>query len=132
MKISTDKLPSNKSFGFFFTFIFLSLGIYLITYNNYLISYLFFVIGIILLLLTLIKAELLLSINILWFRLGIFLGRFLSPVILALIFFGIFSPIAIFMRFFGRDELKLHIKNNSSKWVFRSNKIKPESFKNQF
>ena len=63
---------------------------------------------------------------------GFIIGRVVSPIVLGIIFFLVFSPIAIIMRLFGRDELNLKSKNADTFWKNRSDKIKPESFKNQF
>ena len=47
------------------------------------------------------------------------IGMIVSPIILGVIFFLIFSPIGILMRLFGRDELHLQQKNKSSFWINR-------------
>ena len=52
--------------------------------------------------------------------------------LLAAIFFGVFTPIALFMRLIGRDELRLKLSKKSSHWISRSKPIKSETFKQQF
>ncbi len=42
-----------------------------------------------------------------WMRFGEFLGRFVSPIVLSAILFGIMTPVAAATRMFGRDELRL-------------------------
>ena len=81
---------------------------------------------------TILKAHLLLYLNILWIRLGLLLGMIISPIVLGLLFFVFFTPMAILMKLYGRDELRLKIKKNISYWILRDNQIKPDSFKNQF
>ena len=49
-----------------------------------------------------------------------------------IIFFGLFTPIAILMRLSGRDEMRLKFSQKASHWITRSEPIKPESFKHQF
>ena len=84
------------------------------------------------LLVTLIKSEVLLPINKLSIRLGLLLGMIISPIVLGIIFFGLFTPIAALMRLSGRDELRLKIANKESHWISRSETITSETFKNQF
>ena len=51
---------------------------------------------------------------------------------LGVIFFGLFTPIAMFMRLSGRDELRLKFTQKASHWISREEPIKSESFKHQF
>ena len=55
----------------------------------------------------------------LWMRFGVLLGKIISPIILAILFFVMFTPIAIGMRLFQRDELRLKSSNYDSFWKFR-------------
>jgi len=81
---------------------------------------------------TLIKADLLRPLNKLWMRVGLLLGMIVSPIVLGIIFFIMFTPIALAMRLLRRDELRLRFKNKSSYWIKREAPLQPESFKNQF
>jgi hypothetical protein len=126
------ELPSNRKFGFFFTSVFAVLGIYSFYAAMIYWAYAFAFISVIFLIVTLVKADILLPLNILWMRLGFLLGRIVSPVILGLIFFGIFTPIAVITRIIGRDELSLKLMKKPSYWILRSKSVKSEFFKNQF
>ena len=84
------------------------------------------------LLVTLIKCDALLPLNKLWMRFGLLLGMIVSPIVLGVIFFGLFTPIAMLMRLSGRDELRLKFTQKTSHWISRGEPIKPESFKHQF
>ena len=71
--------------------------------------------------------------NELWFQIGIFLGRFVSPVVLGLIFFLLITPIALCMRLAGRDALRMRKRQVSSYWLDREpTGPTPDSFKQQF
>jgi F0F1-type ATP synthase assembly protein I len=71
--------------------------------------------------------------NELWFQIGIFLGRFVSPVVLGLIFFLLITPIALCMRLAGRDALRMRNRQVSSYWLDREpTGPTPDSFKQQF
>ncbi len=65
-------------------------------------------------------------------KIGLLLIRIVSPIFLGVIFFGLFTPIAVLMRLIGRDELRLKLHKKSSYWIYRSESIKSESFKKQF
>jgi len=132
LNISEIKLPSNRKFGFFFTFIFAVLAAYFYHSANVSWVYVFVATALLFLLITLIKSDALLPLNKLWMRFGILLGMIVSPIVLGIIFFGILTPIAMLMRLSGRDELRLKYTQKASYWISRSELIKSESFKNQF
>ncbi len=132
MKFSEIELPSNRKFGFLFTFIFLVVAAYLYFSANVVWAYAFAGASSIFIFITLIKADLLLPLNKLWMRLGLLLGMIVSPIVLGIIFFGLFTPIAMLMRVSGRDELRLKFTRKSSHWISRGETIKSESFKQQF
>ena len=82
---------------------------------------------------TVIKAETLLPLNKLWVHFGLLLGMIVSPIVLGFIFFGIFAPISIVTRLFGRDELRLRFKKKTSHWVpSESSSLQFDAFKYQF
>ena len=135
MKILFDNipLPSNRKFGFFFTIIFFTISIYLyIKKFDIFFIYTFGVIAISFFIITLIKADILISLNRLWMSLGILLSLIVSPIVMGIIFFFIFTPIAIIIRIIGRDELILRIKNKSSYWIKRDDNNHSNSFRHQF
>ena len=132
MKFSEIELPSNRKFGFFFTFVFVVIAAYFYLSDNVTWAYVFSAAAITFLLVTLISSDALLPLNKLWMRFGILLGMIVSPIVLGIIFFVLFTPIAIFMRLIGRDELRLKFSQRSSHWISRSEPIKSESFKQQF
>lgn len=132
MQISEIELPSNQKFGFFFTFVFAAAAAYCYYSTNVNWSYIFTVTALTFLLITLIKSEALLPLNKLWMRFGILLGMIVSPIVFGIIFFGLFTPIAILMRLSGRDELCLKFTQKASHWISRGEPITAKSFKNQF
>ena len=132
MKFSEIELPSNRKFGIFFTFVFAVAAAYFYNSDIMTCAYLFSVTSLVFLAVTLVKDELLLPFNKLWMRFGLLLGIIVSPIVLGIIFFGLFMPIATIMRVSGRDELKLKFSRKASYWISRSEPIKSDSFKNQF
>jgi energy-coupling factor transporter transmembrane protein EcfT len=132
MKFSQIELPSNRKFGFFFTFVFLAASVYFFYSGNLTWACLLVAAAMVFLFITIIKSDALLPLNIMWMRFGFLLGMILSPIVLGIIFFGLFTPIAMLMRLSGRDELRLKFNQKASYWITRSEPIKAESFKHQF
>jgi len=126
-------LPSNKKIGIFFFIILTILSVVLFIYDYTLISVITLTTGLISLTLSYLKPDLLLPVNKAWMTLGYLLGYIVSPIVIGSIFFVIFTPISIFLKIIGRDELKLLNKNSDSYWRKRQlNKDSQTSFKNQF
>ena len=133
MKFTEIELPSNRRFGVFFAIVFLTVGIYLFFIDLLIYSYSLIAISGISFLVALLRAELLLPLNKVWMRFGFLLGLIVGPIVLGVIFFGLFTPIALAMKLFGRDELRLRLGDRESHWKIK-NKSSSEihSFKNQF
>ena len=132
MTFSEIDLPSNKKFGFFFTLVFAIAATYFYNPENMKWTYIFAATSVICLIVTLKNAEILLPLNKLWMKFGLLLGLIVSPIVLGIIFFGLFTPLSLFMRLSGRDELKLKFSQKKSHWISRNNPIKSDSYKNQF
>ena len=126
-------LPSNKKFGFFFGAIFLISGLYFFYGNEQTIALLLIALSALFIAVSLFKDDLLFPLNKLWMRLGILLGTIVSPIVLAILFFFMFTPIAIGMKIFKRDELMLKPSNADSFWKLRDqDSLSAKSFNQQF
>jgi hypothetical protein len=132
MKLAQVALPSNKRFGFFFTVVFAVAAGYFYSNGFFTWTYIFAQAAATFLGITFVKADFLLPLNKLWMRFGLLLGMFVSPIVLGVIFFGLFMPIAFLMKISGRDELSLKIKKKNTYWRSRNHEITEYSFKNQF
>ena len=132
MKFSEIELPSNRKFGFFFTIVFAVVAAFFYYSYNLTWAYVFSAAALVFMLATLTKSDVLLPLNKLWMRFGLLLGMIVSPIVLGVIFFGLFTPIAMLMRLSGRDELRLKFAQKVSHWISRGEPIKSESFKHQF
>ena len=126
-------LPSNRKFGYTFTFIFAVLCMYMFIKKIAYLDFIFFTLSILSLIVTIIKPSLLLPFNKIWMKFGLMIGKIVNPVVMGLIFFIIFTPIGILMKLFGRDELQLKINTNKSNWKLCDKEIKNETdFEKQF
>lgn len=126
------ELPSNRKFGLFFTLIFLIAAIYFYLDDYEILSYIFGLLVVTFLIISIYNPKVLAPLNIIWMRFGFLIGKIISPIVMGIIFFGIFTPLAIIMRLFGRDELNLRYKKNDSDWVKRKQGLQVTLFKNQF
>jgi len=123
------KISSNRSFGIVFFLVFFIIALYPII-NNGEVRIWSLVISIIFLVLGVANSKLLSPLNKLWFKFGIILGKFISPIIMGIIFFLVVTPIGLIMRILRKDVLNLKYSNNKSYWI---EKTGPKSkMKNQF
>ena len=132
MRAYNIKLPSNKKFGYFFSTIFLIAATYFFYIKSQTIGYVLIVIGLLFLVITLTNAGLLLPLNQLWMRFGLLLGKIINPIIMGIIFFGLFVPYGLVIRLIGRDELNLKQVKNKNYWKLRSKELSQINFKRQF
>ena len=123
------KIGSNKSFGIVFFGVFFLIAIYPLINSGELRLW-SLIISIIFLLLGLVNSKILNPLNKLWFKVGIFLGKIISPFVMGIIFFLVVTPIGLLMRLLNKDLLNLKFNNSHSYWI---EKTEPKSkMKNQF
>ena len=126
MKASTQ----NRSFGILFFIVFLTLSLWPLTKEGELNLYLF-VISLIFLILGLLNSKFLSPLNKSWIKLGEILGIIIAPIVMALVFFVILTPVSIFVRLFGKDLLGLKfLKEKDTYWIKRKKIL--GSMKKQF
>ena len=119
MKNSNIKIGTNKSFGIVFFLFFLIVSIFpLFKDGNIRIWSL--IIAIIFLILGLLNSKILTPLNKIWFKFGILLGSFVSPVVMGIVFFAIVTPTSLIMKVFGKNLLNLKRNNKKTYWIERS------------
>ena len=127
----TAIMPSNKKFGWVFSGITAFSCAYFYWKMNEMASLSLGAVSTLFLLFTAIAPNVLGPLNKLWFKLGLFLGKIVSPVVLGIIFFIVISPASICMRIFGRDALLMKKRQVTSYWINRE-PAGLDEFKNQF
>ena len=127
-----NKKNSNKYFGYVFGILFLILFLYPLIkskepiYTLFIVSLIFFTLGI-------FNAKILTPLNILWFKFGIILSKIISPIIMALIFFGVVTPLALLAKLVKKDFLELDKEKNKKKLSYWIKKEKYDnSMRDQF
>ena len=120
---------TNRSFGIVFCIVFLIISFWSffdtaeIRYWSLIIAIIFFTLG-------LLNSKILTPLNSIWFKVGIFLGNFISPIVMAIIFFIVITPISLLLRLFNKDVLNL--KNNKDKTYWIKKDGPKSKMKNQF
>lgn len=112
-------LPSDRSFGLLFVAVFTLLSVWA-WWTGSAWAVWSAALGALTLLITLVRPALLNPLNRQWMRLAELLNRVVSPVVLGLIYFGLFTPTAWGMRLRGRDALRLHLEPDAATyWIER-------------
>jgi len=124
--------PSERKFGFSFAIVFATLAARAWWTGRPGAFAVLSALSVSLLVITASAPRLLRAPNRIWFRIGLFLSRFMSPIVIGAMFILIVTPLGLLMRAFGRDPLRLRSRA-SSYWVPREPPgPAPESFIRQF
>ena len=115
-------MSSNRSFGLLFFIVFLIIGLWPLK-NDLELNYIFIGISIIFLILGLMNSKILTPFNKIWVKFGELLGKIIAPLVMALVYFFILTPISLIMRIFGKDLLNLKSSEESSYWIKREKNI---------
>jgi len=125
-----NKKSNNRSFGILFFIVFLILGLYPTLKGNSPNIY-FILISIPFIILGLINSKILTPLNNTWIKLGEILGIIIAPIVMAIIYFFILTPISLIVRIFGKDLLSIKFdKQVNTYWINRKKNI--NSMKKQF
>ena len=110
---------NNKGFGLLFFAVFLIIGLWPII-NGDSPRIIFFIIGLIFLILALVNSKILTPLNKAWVKFGELLGKIIAPIVMAGVYFIVLTPISIIVRLFGKDLLKVKFSDKSkSYWIKR-------------
>jgi hypothetical protein len=114
---------SNKSFGLLFFVVFLILALWPLKNSSNINLYLI-IASAIFLILGLINSKLLSPLNKSWIKLGEILGMIIAPIVMALVYFVILTPLSFIVRLFGKDLLGLKfLKEKETYWIKRKKNI---------
>ena len=121
---------SNRSFGIIFFIVFLIIGLWPLKNSENPNLYLLGISGI-LLVLGILNSKILSPLNKAWIKLGEFLGTIIAPIVMALVYFVVLTPISLIVRVFGKDLLELKfLKKRETYWIKRKKNL--GSMKKQF
>ena len=120
----------NRNFGILISIILILFFIYDYYKTSNINLYFIFSAGIVLFI-SIIKPRWIYPASFLWFNLGVFLSRTLSPIILFIIFYFLITPISLILKLFkiGPSKKKFLIKRKSF-WIDRLEQ--PKNMNRQF
>ncbi len=100
-----NEAPSNRSFGSVFTVFFTLVGVWWLA-----------------------------PLNRAWMRFGELLHRIVSPIVLGVIFYGVFTPVGLVMRMARRDAMKRRFEPGAPTYWIERRPPGPadDSFQDQF
>ena len=125
-----EGFKAERSFGILFSIVFLCVALYPLLVNGSVRFWSLFVAFVFVVLAYLFPSTLS-FLNRLWIKLGIILGHFVSPIVMAAIYFLTVFPIGFVMRLLGKDLLRQKLdKKAKSYWVEPSKLV--GSMKDQF
>jgi hypothetical protein len=114
---------SNRSFGLLFFTVFIVVGLWPVTKGETANIYLI-LISLFFLIFGLINSKILSPFNKAWIKFGEILGLIFAPIIMALVYFIILTPISLIVRMFGKDLLGLKfLKKQDTYWIKRVKKL---------
>ena len=124
--------PSNRNFGAVFSGVSLFLALWPLVRGRAMrpvwlgVSAVFFVV-------CLVAPSLLGPLNRAWTRLGVLLGKIVNPIVTGLLFYVVFTPVAMIVRWMGKDLLALSRDEGAeSYWIRRSPSAEATEMSNQF
>ena len=121
---------SNRSFGLLFFIVFIGLGLWPITKGENLNIYLV-LISMFFLFFGILNSKILTPFNNIWMKFGEVLGLVIAPIVMAVVYFIILTPISLIVRLSGKDLLGLKFnKSKSTYWIKRIKHLNP--MKKQF
>ena len=124
------KASSIKSFGIVFFLVFLIIALYPLL-NNHSIRACSLIVGFIFLILGILKSPVLKPLNLIWFKFGLFLGKFIAPIVMGIVYFAIVFPTFLLLTLFKKNYLNIkYDRNMNSYWI--SIKDKSNTMKDQF
>ena len=110
---------SVKSFGLLFFIVFLLIGLWPLMYNGDLRIW-SLIFSVVFLILGLTESKILIPLNKYWIKLGELLGKIIAPIVMAIIFFLVLTPISLLLKIFKKDVLRLELsKKKESYWILR-------------
>lgn len=129
----TSETPSNRSFGWLFTAVFTLTGVYSLWREGTVYPWMFGLAGVTAAV-TMARPECLAPLNHAWMKFGELLHRVVSPIVLGIIFYGVFTPFGFVMRMAGRDIMKRRFEPEvPTYWVERDPPgPADDSFQDQF
>ena len=125
------QVSSNRSFGVVFFVVFLIISLYPLL-NQESIRVWSLIISFIFLFLGILNSILLSPLNFIWYNFGLILGKFVSPIIMGIVYFIVVFPTFLFIKLFKKNYLNLKYDNSKETYWITNQTNKQSSMKDQF
>jgi Saxitoxin biosynthesis operon protein SxtJ len=124
--------PSDRNFGFVFTAFFLLLALWPLRHGRP-VRLWSLALSVACFLVTMVQPRLLHTFNRVWTHCGVLLGKVVNPIVTTLLFFLVFTPVALILRVLGKETLRLKTEPEArSYWIERSGSNDLSDMSNQF
>ena len=121
--MQNSKSGSIKSFGIVFFFVFIIIGLYPLL-NDHGIRVWSIIVSFIFLFLGIVNSPILKPLNLIWFKFGLFLGKFIAPIVMGIVYFIVVFPTFLLLKLFKRNYLNIkYERNKTSYWINIKEKI---------
>ena len=128
--MQNSKSGSIKSFGIVFFFVFIIIGLYPLL-NDHGIRVWSIIVSFIFLFLGIVNSPILKPLNLIWFKFGLFLGKFIAPIVMGIVYFIVVFPTFLLLKLIKKNYLNIRYeKNKTSYWI--SIKDKSTTMRDQF
>ena len=128
MQIS--KSGSIKIFGIVFFLVFIIIALYPLL-NDHGIRIWSLIVSFIFLFLGMVNSPILKPLNLIWFKFGLFLGKFIAPIVMGIVYFIVVFPTFLLLKLIKKNYLNIRYeKNKTSYWINIKNKS--TTMKDQF
>ncbi len=114
--MNNKSIGTNRSFGLVFFTVLLVVALYPL-FKAEGIRIWSLIISIIFLILGLLNSPILSPMNKIWFKFGVLLGNFASPIVMGIVYFAVVTPTSLIMKALGKDLLNLKKNDNKSYWI---------------
>ena len=124
------KVSSVRSFGIVFFLVFIIIALYPLL-NKHEIRIWSLIVGFIFLFLGMVRSPILKPLNLIWFKFGLFLGKFISPIVMGVVYFIVVFPTFLLLKLFKKNYLNIkYDRNKSTYWI--NIKDKSSTMRDQF
>ena len=114
-------MGSEYSFGVVFAVVFTIIGLWPLVIGDGVVRWWAVAIAFSLAVVAILRPALLKPFNRVWFRIGLLLGRIVSPLVMVLVFFVAVTPTALIMRMMGKDLLRVKKPSDGGNlWIDRT------------
>mgnify|MGYP001226334806 CR=1 FL=1 len=115
--MQNSKSSSIKSFGIVFFFVFIIIGLYPLL-NDHGVRVWSIIVSFIFLFLGIVNSPILKPLNLIWFKFGLFLGKFIAPIVMGIVYFIVVFPTFLLLKLIKKNYLNIRYeKNKTSYWI---------------